>query len=239
MKVQCEKCKEIVPLRFAVAKGAIEVSCASCGATYGVPATGTRPDRPASERHPDTQSPDSTRDATCPKCGEGQPQGDACRRCGLVFEKWHGILAAADASEVSLAAAREAACLWDACEAGWNDESRHDAFLAHCQRVGAFAFAASRYRSALAQSGGNDPTAAARLTQVRTIAELALMKPTRPAGEESTPYKGAWLILVLAFLALLGGVAYGVFKMGRGGRASMNSLQGDSPPPALGGAPRR
>jgi hypothetical protein len=201
VKAQCEKCKEIVPLSFTVAAVGIDVTCGACGADYHV----------AASKPLETPVPRPAGDMVCPKCGEAQPPATACRRCGLIQDRWRGPESAADGTELDLASAREAAALWDACLVRWEDPATHDAFLAHCEAAGTFAFAAARYRGAQQTRGDGDPVTTARLKQVRNMAELALVRPTpRPKQEVETPslYKNAVILLTLGLTLLAGGFVY-------------------------------
>jgi hypothetical protein len=198
-----------------VAAGGIEVTCASCGATYHVAA---RPVEPAAapDAEPEPRPPAPSGAMVCPKCGDAQPPADACRRCGLIQARWRGPESAADGTDLDLVGAREAAALWEQCLQRWEEPAPHEAFLAHCQAAGTFAFAASRYRAAQAQRGEHDPVATSRLKQVRSLAEQALLIPSRAAPETKTsslaPYKNVVVLLTLVLALLLGGVVYLLVK---------------------------
>jgi hypothetical protein len=198
VKVQCRECKEIVPLAFSIVPGGIEVTCPSCHQLYRVDAT--------TEKEP--ALPRRSGDMVCPKCGETQPPAEACRRCGLIQDRWRGPESAADGTELDLANAREAGALWEACVVEWDDPGRHDAFLRYCQQGGIFALAAARYRSVLQTSGEHDPVAAGRLKQVRAMAEQALVRAPRPAKESKaeTPYKYTVVLLGAGVALLAGGI---------------------------------
>jgi hypothetical protein len=152
----------------------------------------------------------------CPKCGDAQPPAEACRRCGLIQSRWRGPESAADGTDLDLVGAREAAALWELCLRKWEDPAPHDAFLAHCQAAGTFAFAAARYRAALVLKSERDPVATSRLKQVRNLAEQALVVPTRAAPETKisslAPYKNVMVLLTLVLALLLGGVVYLLVK---------------------------
>jgi hypothetical protein len=207
VKVQCERCKEIVLFEFAVTPAGVDVSCGACGERYHVPETaGAAPSVPL-----------PTGEMLCPKCAEAQPPAAACRRCGLVQAKWRGLEQAPELSmgidaEVNLEAAREPSLRWEACLARWDDATAHEAFLAACQQAGSFAFAAARYRSALQDRGGHDPVAESRLKQVRSLAEFALLRPTRatdPAGAaEASPYRNTVIVLTLGVALIAAGFVY-------------------------------
>jgi len=199
VKAQCDHCKEIVPLEFEVAASGIDVTCGACGARYQVPATAATAAAPPSVPLP-------SGDMVCPKCQDAQPPAAACRRCGLVQEKWRRPSPLSPAGE-GAPATREGPALWEACVARWEDPAAHEAFLDFCRRTGEFAFAAARYRAALKERGGRDAVAEDRLRQVRSLAELTFLRPSRRTGDgatqEGSPYKNTVLILTVG-LALLG-----------------------------------
>ena len=204
MKVQCDRCKEIVRLEFALRGQGIAVHCPECGADYELAATGVGPAPAGAEA---ARPPAGG--MRCAKCGEAQPRAESCRRCGLVQERWRGPLHAADAAEVDLADARAAAALWQACEDGWTDEGRHDAFLLYCQKMGGYAYAAARYRAARQERGEGDAVAAARLKQITSLVEFSLMKPPKAAAaKEAAPFRKTVVLLVVLLLAIVGGVIY-------------------------------
>jgi hypothetical protein len=140
---------------------------------------------------------------TCPKCGTEQPADDACRRCGLIYAKWHG---GAGEGEPYAGIAGE---LWAACEESWDDATRHNAFLLFCRREGSLPYAAGRYRAALQQRGGNDPVATARLAELVKLAEFAAQAEVAKDGARRRsrgPYASA-IAFVLGAVALLGAAA--------------------------------
>jgi hypothetical protein len=187
VKAQCDRCKEIVPLEFALADDHIKVHCPSCDARYPVSPL-------AEARSPRPEAPNQG--VTCPKCGEDQPTRDSCRRCGLVFERWRGVEAVADASELPIATATELAARWKALTDDWSDAARHDAFVAACRAAGAFGYAAVRYRSR-----GTDPVATARLAEIRILAEQSLATPSRaePTLPPGRVIAISGLVVIIAF----------------------------------------
>lgn len=209
MKAQCERCKEIVELAFALDEGGIRVRCGACGASYHVAAA----EVPAPAATPPLAAPAGPPPARiCPKCGEGSDDAEAaaCRRCGLVFAKWKGKVDDPGAAP-ELAEPRR---LWAQIELAWHDEGRHEAFLVQCQRDAAFAFAAQRYRTAQAERGaGAEPIAARSLERVRKMAEAAMFVSARsaPADDEKTPYKGVVLLLVVLLAAVIIALLWVVF----------------------------
>ena len=196
MKAQCEKCKEIVQLDFVVEGAAIRVTCPSCRADYTVGQT--LPRRPSLPAPPVP----AVAEMTCPKCGDVQRMSDACRRCGLVIARWKPDAVAPDPD---VGDAREAAQAWSAVENGWDEPERHEAFIALCRRAGVLAFAAARYRQA---QGAGREGAAARLAQIRILAEQALaavprVEPPVKHARMRTVLLAAVVIILLALIALL------------------------------------
>ena len=195
MKADCERCREEVELSFAPAPGGIDVTCPKCGATYFVASAA-----PAPQVAPADGS-------GCPKCGAAR-RGEACQRCGLVFARWKG-----EASE--RAEAGEAAALWAACEADWDDPARHDAFLACCQRTAQFPFAAARYRAARASRGAAaEPAASRALERIEKLAltALQLSSPRAPGSAGGLPYKNAMAVLAVVLFLIVGGLLWAIFK---------------------------
>jgi hypothetical protein len=210
VKVQCTRCKEIVVLEFSVKGGGIDVHCPGCDARYFV--AGRTPDAPPA---PAPQK----NETACPKCGEEQPRPEqACRRCGLGVERWTGwsVEAAADASTIPIDQARQATTLWDTVVAKWDEPSVHNAFLAHCQATGSFAFAAARYRAVLGQRP-DDTVAPARLAQVRALAErvMTTVPVAARTSKQLAPVARAVAIVGVLFIALI--VAYFAFSLDFGG----------------------
>jgi hypothetical protein len=205
VKAQCERCKEIVLLDFAVAEsgGGIDVSCPSCEARYFVAAakvvkSGGGPSPPGGE--------------LCPKCAAPRGDREACSRCGLVFAKWKGAEAAAMEVLPASADAKVVGELFGACEAAWADATPHDRFIVFTQEHGALAYAAARYRAANAERGGADPIAIERLARIRTIAEGALARTTASAPPPDTaPYKNVKVVMLVLTLLLAVGAIWIVF----------------------------
>jgi len=212
VKARCERCQAEVELAFAPAAAGIDVSCPACGATYFVPsaAPASPPPRPGEGEQ------------ECPKCGLIQPRADSCRRCGLVFVRWKGTTSApsepgADASE---AERREAESLWAACESVWDDPSRHDAFLAFCQRTVQFRYAAGRYRAAQAGRGAAaEPAASRALERIEKLAITALELSSRRdrVVEPKLPYRNAVALLAIALLLVVGGLLWASFRQAKKG----------------------
>jgi DNA-directed RNA polymerase subunit RPC12/RpoP len=222
MKAQCERCKEIVAFEFALGEGGVEVRCPGCGARYFVAATaGAAATTGSGKSEPGTGSgkPEAGNGGTgsggtgtgfrCPKCSEAQPEGTACRRCGLVFARW----TAASAEPVGLGRDdQQTAALFAACEAAWQDAGGHERFIAVCQQTGALGYAAGRYRAALARRGGVDAVATERLQQIRTLAEAALARAAPVAGAAAAaPYKNLKALMLIIFLLLACGLVWALF----------------------------
>ncbi len=214
MKAECERCKQIVELSFAPTAGGIDVACSSCGARYFVAAEAEK--LSAAPRGPAAKP--TAGEQECPKCSLVQPRAEACRRCGLVFVRWKG----AEAEPAAVAAVPSdgsAAALWAAVEGGWNDDVRHDAFLAFCQRTDQFSYAAGRYRAAQTSRGAAaEPAAARALARIEklaiTVLELSSRKGAGVAGQP-LPYRRTMTLLAVALFLLTGGLLWVVFRQSR------------------------
>ncbi|MBI5478595.1 MAG: hypothetical protein HY906_07070 [Deltaproteobacteria bacterium] len=226
MKVQCELCREIVPLAdFTPSAEGLEIRCPACHGTYFVPA-------PRKSEVGGTVAPSSPvaggggagkggaraegggggdaggagladgalheDEVQCPKCGRGQPPGGACRHCGLVFALWDPASAAATAGD------DEARGLFAEAESAWDDPARHDAFIQHCGRAGQLPYAARCYRDRLARDP-DDAVARAQQAKVVTVAELSYLTRPRELADAPMPCRGVLVGAVLVlFLVLLG-----------------------------------
>lgn len=215
MKAQCERCKEIVPLAFDLAEDGIRVHCGACGESYTVVARAPRGNTAGAKASPIVMVPRNepalpAHRLACPKCGIEQERAPACRACGLIFAKWRGPEALADTSVPELGDARTAAALWAACEESWEDTTRHDAFVDHCQSTQAFAYGAQRYRARLAKGPPGDPVAKERLGQIRARAEAALLRPITapPPADDKARYKGPVVVLLVVMAVTLCGLVY-------------------------------
>lgn len=186
MKAQCERCKEIVPFEFALDGDGIRVHCPACDETYQVRPTPTPAPVPVAVPDPDSM--------TCPKCAHAQKQADACRRCGLVIANWNPSAAPAAPAD-----AAETAALWAACEEGWSDDARHDAFIEACRKLGVLAHAAARYRQA-----ADRPGAADKLARIRTLAEQSLAVAVRTEKKTTSRSKLPLYVLLLAIILIMG-----------------------------------
>jgi hypothetical protein len=192
VKIQCQKCEEIVPIgNFQSSSAGIRVTCSACDASFFVPAT---------PRRASTAADGDAKAADCPKCGGAVPASvQACPACGLSSERF------ADFARDALVDEDELSALWSACEQAWEDPAAHDAFVAAASASGAFSVAARRYRTALGRRG-DDAIASERLARVARMAEAALLARARAQKQpESEPYKGVVLLLVgLVFFAIAG-----------------------------------
>lgn len=215
MKAQCERCKEIVPLVFSTEAAGIRVTCPACAAEYFVaartddlgaappataPAPASVPPAPATAA---TAAPD---EMICPKCGEPQRRADACRRCGLSTDKFAAWDAArADDAALALGDVGSAAALFAACEVNWDDPVRHDAFIGHCQRADAWAYAAACYRKQTARADRR-AIALARLADIRGLAEKSLVVLPRldVAAPARNPMRTVALLAVVVVLLVAG-----------------------------------
>ncbi|HUH03417.1 MAG TPA: hypothetical protein VML75_15580 [Kofleriaceae bacterium] len=209
MKIQCEKCKEIVPLgRFELLSDRIGVTCAACGERFEVTPQGSfdsaRAPRETSLRmrgHLDESTPGDE----CPKCGAARGQEEACRVCGL--EARH---ASAYRERAAVEASPELDAAWAACVEAWDDQARHDQFVHLASIQSQFATAAKRYRLYLDQHPGDDRAQAALTRVTRMAAATMLQRPRAAEPDGREPYKG--VVMLLLALLLLGGVG-GVYLL--------------------------
>lgn len=202
MKIECELCHATAEMADMAprAGGGMDVKCGVCGRWFAAkPAAGApvpAPVEPSVRVAPKPSGP------ACPKCGRVRGAGEACTRCGLVFANWTGP-AAADAS---LDAQAEA--LWLEAEAAWTDQSRHDAFMAYCQKVGLLGPAGRRYRERLDREPG-EPTAKRMQDKILGLA-AHLLGPHSTAHEPITRSK--WFFALIVALAIAGALAGMAFK---------------------------
>jgi hypothetical protein len=199
MKIQCEKCKEIVSLgRFDLLSDRIRITCPACDATLEVRAAG-EVTVPASAAVPDAD------DGTCPKCGAPLADVPACAACGLERQHVEAYRARTAAADAATGAG------WDACLAAWDDAAAHDAFVRRASLAGDYSSAAKHYRRYLQEHPG-DATATAALARVTRMAEVALLQRPAVTAEAEQPYKRVVvLMMVLVVMAALGG-AYLIMK---------------------------
>jgi len=208
MKIQCELCREIVPIgAFRVAGDGIEVTCAACGESFFVAADGAsdapRAKAAAAATEP-AQADAGENQMRCPKCDLEQPIGTACRTCGLradLFEDY--------AREHAEDAPPELEAMWESCEADWHDEEAHGRFTECAAAAFAYAYAARRYRSVLRQRA-DDEIAHRQLDRLSRMAEVTLTSSAaarRQAGGDEQPYKNVIvLLMVIVLLAGIGGM---------------------------------
>jgi hypothetical protein len=142
----------------------------------------------------------------CPKCGAKQPPGPACRKCGLSADR----MATFQRQKTGVASSLVVA--WKDCETAWTDETAHDKFMELVVEQEAYAFAARRYRDALAARPG-DPIAQQHVDQVAKMVAANLMVSATPKESSSPkPYKNAITILVVLVVAIVIGVVYATLR---------------------------
>ena len=243
MKIQCQKCKEIVPIGvFRSSEEGIHVTCSACQESFFV-ASGPPEDaptesdgpkvapKPAAKAAPTSAAAASARpkaearsasQVTCPKCGAAQPEARACRTCGLSSELWEGY----EPPELEHDASPKLSALWDACQESWDDSDVHAAFAEQASTEGAYLYAVRLYRRAVldrAGSGDGSEVAKRQLERLARMSEVALLPGTASlehAGPE--PYKNV-LILLIALLVI--GGALGMYALIR------TNASGDDGPP--------
>ncbi len=207
MNVQCERCKEIVPIgSFELLTGAIRIWCPACDEVYEVQATapGQPKSGPDSGTMPKRERPES--EGVCPKCAAVVPLGTlACDRCGLVANRF------ADYADSSYDVSDELKALWERCEAGWEDGAAHDQFCQEVAGAGEFRYAASRYRAASRERPG-DEISRFRLKKLANMAQAAVFSGAAArkshAEAEEQPYKGVIILFLLLLLLLAAGGVY-------------------------------
>jgi hypothetical protein len=204
MKAECERCHESVELSFAPVAGGTQVSCPACKQEYFV----------ASDVVDVTVPPVAVLEplaADCPKCGlaGARQRGEACARCGLVFNRWSYALPTFSTGDDDAAAA-----VWSAVEANWDDSARHDAFLVLCQRTAQLPYAAARYRAAQAARGAAaEPQATRALERMSKLAFTALELSAKREPREPTrvPYRNTMAVLGLVLVLIVGGLIWAIF----------------------------
>lgn len=178
--------------------------------------------RPATDASPrarrrSIQVPPSTQ---CPKCDSPlSPSEAACPSCGLrraMFNRFR-----ASASDRVPAALEK---LWRELEAHWTDPELHERFLAQVSLCGAFAFAASRYRSA-ARKRQSDAISKLQLERLsRMVHAVMAVSAVRTGAREraSRPYRA--MMVLLALVLVIGGAAVMYMVSKRGSQQSIESV---------------
>jgi len=204
LKLCCPGCaleSEIVS--FEIDGNELALDCPGCGCSLRVARTGAvRVSEPQVEPSPAADV------IVCPKCGDRQSAGTACRSCGLLVERMADYQPEVPEDDA-------AAELWAIVEEKWEDDDAHEAYLARIVERGAYAAAARRYRQR-ARSG--EQRAQAYLDRVGRMAQIHLARPDKGPADEAEPFRG--LALLLALLLVVAGAvgAYAIVKLrGRGG----------------------
>ena len=168
------------------------------------------------------QAPPSTQ---CPKCDSPlSPSEPACPSCGLkrvMFNRFR-----ASASDCVPAALEK---LWREVEAHWSDPELHERFRAQVSLCGAFAFAASRYRSA-ARRRQSDAISKLQLERLsRMVHAVMAVSAVRAGARErgARPYRA--VMVLLAIIVLVGGAA-AMFMFSRRGATPASVV---SVPPSI------
>ena len=93
----------------------------------------------------------------CPRCfREVRRRSESCPKCGLVFALWEsGAARFREGSRRAGDGDPRAESLWREVEARPDDETRHEAFLAYCQKARCLDLAAHRYQAFLLQNPGS------------------------------------------------------------------------------------
>jgi hypothetical protein len=240
MKIQCEQCKEIVPLgRFEILADRIRVTCSACAGSFEVVPEGVESARraPAPPNATETATEGATK-PRCPKCGEPHVDAPACPVCGL--EAQH---AAAFSERQAAEASPELDAQWDACIGAWDDQSTHDAFARAASLGNQFSAAARRYRIWLVDHPGDpgEEIARAALGRLARMAEVSLLhRPSKPApGDDEQPYKRVVMLMIaLVVLAAMGG-AYLLVRQVMEPEPAVRALPGADPASAPNARPAR
>jgi hypothetical protein len=209
VKAQCERCKEIVELRFRSSERGMDVTCPACAGSYFVPATLV-----ANLTVPAAVSGPGAEEIACPKCAHIQPDDrDSCRRCGLAVARFPAYEGAID-EDVPVAVAD----CWRACRERWHDPEAHEALLVAVALADRYAYAATRYRAVLREEPG-DAIAGRRLQEVMRRAEAGLLRTAaiRHAAEDKEPFRNVAVMLVLLVVLVGFGLVYAVFLRGGAG----------------------
>ncbi len=153
----------------------------------------------------DSQSKNSDA-STCPKCGrKREPQGEACPRCGLRFSLWR-----AEQEEALNRLDARGQELWQALQADWQDERRHEEFTRYCLQANLLPAAGRCYRDRLDSAPG-DALAAKMQAEILSKATLGLVvQRHKIPAEPLTRSKWFWVIVVTSMaLAILGAFIWG------------------------------
>ncbi len=211
MKVQCERCKEIVELvDFTTSDKGIDITCGACEQRYFVAAPAPEP-----AASPAPAADDSVDTVDCPKCGETQPADlDACRRCGLARDRFEDFEGGVDGI-----ASDSLRALWDACVDDWSDATAHEAFVKAAVVESAYRYAAGSYRQILRDRPG-DRMAERQLADVARRAETAILQSARAGKYEDAadePFKKVTLLLMVLVVLIAMGIVYAMFMQAKGG----------------------
>ena len=210
MKVQCDLCKEIVVADFAVAgDGAIELVCPSCRGRFTVSATRNRRVtgelvvRGENQRVRRASMPVAGEpDMTCPKCGEVQRLGPACRTCGLGADRMAEFAREQEATVPPAVAER-----WQHAEAHWSDPDAHEQLMQAAAGTGAYPWVARRYRDVLRQRP-DDPVAPDQIARLARMAEATLIASASQRQTAVAPYRGIGAVMLVLLAVIAAGIVY-------------------------------
>lgn len=101
--------------------------------------------------------------------------------------------------------------LWQAVEARWDEQARHDRFVQHAHATGALAAAAARYRAQAAARPG-DEIAARMIARITFLATQQALRPTAPSAR---PFTRSPLFLGVVVAGALLGALIGMLWRGR------------------------
>ena len=180
--MDCDTCRKRTEIRhFTRNPEGLGAVCSVCGQTVPVPLEILQHPQPV----PDTTD-------VCPKCQAPRDTGtpDACKRCGLVYEKW-----VEPPSPFSGHPQLEAA--WERIRSLPPGEPSHDEFLEMCFKTGNLPDAVRVYRMLGEQTGQDTST---RIRQIQLLSQMEF-RPSRPVDKRYAWL--VWLLIALVTLSLL------------------------------------
>lgn len=207
----CPGCERLVtPEAVEAREEGIAIRCPKCGEVETVAPSEPRGETEGSDGdeaagdetrrvdEPDDEQPErevAAEAARCPKCGELRGNGDACPRCGLVFDLWDPK--EQDGIDPSLQR------LWEKVCERWGDRELHGRFVEACLAGGALGYAARSYGSR------DDELAREQLRKLTAMAFQAMKSSEEGAGPD--PRVGrvvGWGLFVAMCLAILAALLY-------------------------------
>ena len=201
MKYLCPSCERLVsPAHVELHDARIEITCPKCGEREQVilheeplgsqdhSELGADP-APEQKARGDNHQEVAAKEG-CPKCGTPRTGGDACPRCGLVYERWSHDKK--DAPPPSLTK------LWQKVEQRWDEESLHARFVKEAFDSDSLAYAARCYRA------HDDDVARKQLDALTTLGVQAMRSAEQPSAVTPKIARTiGWVLFVLLCLTLV------------------------------------